>query len=126
MAGQHPLADVAAIGDPDALRQPRPEPDFDAYGGELDPLEGPPLVAHQAREFGGEGGVVHMENFRAVERIGQGFEAVSLRRLDLGKVAQEGFVHHVTGGVHELSNANCHGGPPKPRRTGARGHEQEI
>ena len=46
--------------------------------------------------------------------------------LDLGKVAQEGFVHHITGGVHKLSNANCHGGPPKPRRIGARGHEQEI
>ena len=49
-----------------------------------------------------------MEDFRAVECIGEGFKAVSLGRLDLGEVAQEGFVHHVTGGVHELGNANCH------------------
>ena len=52
MARQRPLAHVAAIGDPDTLGQPRPYGDFDAYSGELDPLERPTLVAHQPREFG--------------------------------------------------------------------------
>ena len=49
-----------------------------------------------------------MEDFRAGERIGKGFEAIGLDRLDLGKFPQKGFVHHIIGGVHELGNANCH------------------
>ncbi|MGH7798877.1 MAG: hypothetical protein ACREQ2_28765 [Candidatus Binatia bacterium] len=62
-----------------------------------------------------------MEDFRAVERNDQGFEAVGLGRLDLGEIAQEDFVHHIVGGVHELGNANCHGGPFWRRYAGAPG-----
>ena len=70
MAGQNPLAHVAAIGDPDTLGQPRSKRDIDAYGGELNPLERPTLVAHQPRELRREGGIVDVEDFRAGERIG--------------------------------------------------------
>jgi hypothetical protein len=52
-----------------------------------------------------------MEDFRALERIGQGFETVGLDRLDLGKFPQKSFVDHIVGSVYELGNANCHGRP---------------
>jgi hypothetical protein len=78
VAGQHPLAHVAAIGDPDTLGQPRSKRDIDAYSRELYPLERPTFVAHQSRELRREGGIVDVEDFRAGERIGQGFEAVGL------------------------------------------------
>ena len=48
VAGQHPLADAAAIGDPDAVGQPRFQRDIDAYGRELDPLERPTLFRARA------------------------------------------------------------------------------
>ena len=46
VARQHPLADVAAIGDPDPLRQARPQPNFDTDSGELDPFQGLTFVTH--------------------------------------------------------------------------------
>jgi hypothetical protein len=50
-----------------------------------------------------------VEDFRAVERIRQRLEAAGLDHLEFGKVAPEGFIHHIGGGMHELGNANCHG-----------------
>ena len=117
VAGQNPLAHVAAIGDPDTLGQPRSMRDIDAYSRELYPLERLTLVAHQPRELRREGGIVDVEDFRAGEGIGQAFDAVRFNRFDFGKFSQEGFVHHIIGGVHELGNANCHSGSTRSRYT---------
>ena len=109
MAGQYPLADVAAVGDPDTFGQPGFQRDIDADGGELNPLQRATLVAHELGELRREGGIINLENFRSLERIGQRFEIIGLDRLDFGKFPQESFVDHIVGGVHELGNANCHG-----------------
>ena len=83
MAGQNPLAHVAAIGDPDTLGQARSKRNIDAYGGELYPLERPTLIAHQPRELRRKGGIVNVEDIRADERIGQGFEETPAGKLRL-------------------------------------------
>jgi hypothetical protein len=111
VAGQHPLAHVAAIGDPDTLGQPRFQRDVDAYCGELDPFERSPFVTHQLRELRREAGIVDLEDFRTLERIGERFEVIRLNRLDFGKFPQESFVHYIVSSVYELSNANCHSIP---------------
>ena len=51
-----------------------------------------------------------MKNLRTLKRIGKSFEVVSLNRFDFGKLPQKSFIHHIMGGVHELSNADSHVG----------------
>jgi hypothetical protein len=52
-----------------------------------------------------------VKNLRALERVRERFEVMSLDRLDLRKLFEKRFVHHVVGDVHELSNTNCHNNP---------------
>jgi hypothetical protein len=110
VTGQHPLAHVAAVGDPDAFGQPGFQRDIDTDGGELDPFQRSSLVAHELGELRCEGGVVDMEDFRTVERIRKGFEISCLDHVDFGKFPQESFVYYIVGGVHKLGDANCHRG----------------